>query len=93
MVDDEESVCEFLREVCEDAGYKVQVALDGKEALASFKKDPPDTVLLDIRMPELDGMQVMDLIHELNPHVPVILMTAFGTTEMAIEAMKKGAFD
>ncbi|MGQ9824855.1 MAG: sigma-54-dependent transcriptional regulator [Desulfotomaculales bacterium] len=93
VVDDEESVCEFLKEVCEDAGYQVKVAMDGKEALAQFKKSTPDTVLLDIRMPEMDGMQVMDTIHELNPSVPVILMTAFGNTEMAIEAMKKGAYD
>ncbi|HHW42628.1 MAG TPA: sigma-54-dependent Fis family transcriptional regulator [Desulfotomaculum sp.] len=93
VVDDEESVCEFLTEVLEDAGYQVQTALDGRRALEMIAQNPPDAVLLDIRMPELDGMQVMDIIQQKDGRLPVILMTAFGTTDMAIQAMKAGAFD
>ncbi|MDQ0287328.1 two-component system response regulator AtoC [Desulfofundulus luciae] len=93
VVDDEESVCEFLTEVLEDAGYRVQTAQDGPRALELISQNPPDAVLLDIRMPELDGMQVMDRIQQQDNRLPVILMTAFGTTEMAIQAMKAGAFD
>ncbi|MGB9826709.1 MAG: sigma-54-dependent transcriptional regulator, partial [Desulfofundulus sp.] len=93
VVDDEESVCEFLTEVLEDAGYRVQTARDGMQALELISRNPPDAVLLDIRMPELDGMQVMDRIQQQDNRLPVILMTAFGTTEMAIQAMKAGAFD
>ncbi|SHF72467.1 two-component system, NtrC family, response regulator AtoC [Desulfofundulus australicus DSM 11792] len=93
VVDDEESVCEFLAEVLEDAGYSVQTAQDGRRALELVSQSSPDVVLLDIRMPELDGMVVMDRIKQMDDRLPVILMTAFGTTEMAIQAMKAGAFD
>ena len=93
VIDDEESVCEFLSEVLEDAGYRVETATDGYRALELIAGRPPDAVLLDIRMPELDGLQVMERIQQLDAGLPVILMTAFGTTDMAIQAMKAGAFD
>ena len=93
VIDDEEGVTEFLREVLEDAGYRVETANDGYRALALVQEIPPDAILLDIRMPELDGLQVMERIQRIDGGLPVILMTAFGTTEMAIQAMKAGAFD
>ncbi|OAT80823.1 sigma-54-dependent transcriptional regulator [Desulfotomaculum copahuensis] len=93
VIDDEESVGEFLREVLEDAGYRVETATGGYQALELMQKKPPDAILLDIRMPELDGLQVMERIQQIDTGLPVILMTAFGTTEMAIQAMKAGAFD
>ncbi len=93
VIDDEESVTEFLREVLEDAGYRVETATDGYRALALVQEVPPDAILLDIRMPDLDGLQVMERIQQIDGGLPVILMTAFGTTEMAIQAMKAGAFD
>lgn len=93
VIDDEESVTEFLREVLEDAGYRVETATDGYRALELVQEIPPDAILLDIRMPDLDGLQVMERIQQIDGGLPVILMTAFGTTEMAIQAMKAGAFD
>ncbi|MEW6273613.1 MAG: sigma-54 dependent transcriptional regulator [Bacillota bacterium] len=93
VIDDEESVTEFLREVLEDAGYQVETATDGYRALELVQDYSFDAILLDIRMPELDGLQVMERIQQIDGALPVILMTAFGTTEMAIQAMKAGAFD
>lgn len=93
VIDDEEGVCELLRDVLESEGYEVFVtytAAEGMEALYNFK---PDTVLLDIKLPDDNGIKVMERIKEIGVSVPIILMTAFGTTEIAIQAMKEGAHD
>ncbi|AET70158.1 response regulator with CheY-like receiver, AAA-type ATPase, and DNA-binding domains [Desulfosporosinus orientis DSM 765] len=93
VIDDEEGVCELLRDVLESAGYEVYVtytAAEGMEALDNFN---PDTILLDIKLPDDDGIKVMERIKDIGVSVPVILMTAFGTTEIAIQAMKEGAHD
>lgn len=93
VIDDEEGVCELLRDVLESEGYEVLVAYtaaEGMEALNNFK---PDTVLLDIKLPDDNGIKVMERIKDIGVSVPVILMTAFGTTEIAIQAMKEGAHD
>ena len=93
VIDDEEGVCELLRDVLENAGYEVFVtytAAEGMEALNSFD---PDTILLDIKLPDDDGIRVMEKIKDRGFTVPIILMTAFGTTEIAIHAMKEGAHD
>ncbi|MCL6477545.1 MAG: sigma-54 dependent transcriptional regulator [Peptococcaceae bacterium] len=93
IVDDEEGVCELLRDVLEDAGFEVMLAYNAAEALETLESENPDTVLLDIRLPDADGLQVMDKIKKMGIQAPVILMTAFGTTELAIQAMKQGAHD
>jgi two-component system response regulator AtoC len=93
VVDDEESVCRMLRDVLTDAGYQVEVATDGRQALERITGVYYDAVLLDIRMPELDGVQVLEAVRQNGGQVPIILMTAYGTTETAIRAMKLGAFD
>ena len=93
IVDDEEGVCEMLRDVLEDAGFEITLAYNAKDALKLLETDLLDTVLLDIRLPDADGIQVMDELKKMGIHVPVILMTAFGTTEIAIQAMKQGAHD
>ncbi|MBC7105896.1 MAG: sigma-54-dependent Fis family transcriptional regulator [Firmicutes bacterium] len=93
VVDDEESVCRMLRDVLADAGYQVEVAEDGRQALELITGVYYDAVLLDIRMPELDGVQVLEAVRQNGGQVPIILMTAYGTTETAIRAMKLGAFD
>ncbi|MFZ5632678.1 MAG: sigma-54-dependent transcriptional regulator [Bacillota bacterium] len=93
IVDDEEGVCELLRDVLEDAGFEVMLAYNAADALEILENENPDTVLLDIRLPDADGLQVMEKIKKMGIQVPVILMTAFGTTEIAIQAMKQGAHD
>lgn len=93
IVDDEESVRDFLQEVMEDAGYTVITAPDGGTAFKIMETTIPATVLLDIRMPEIDGLKVLNRLRKKQLQTPVILMTAFGTTDLAIQAMKEGAFD
>ncbi|MFZ5597457.1 MAG: sigma-54-dependent transcriptional regulator [Bacillota bacterium] len=93
IVDDEEGVCELLKDVLEDAGYDTIISYTAGNALKILENETPDTVLLDIRLPDADGIEVMEKIKEMGIRVPVILMTAFGTMEIAIQAMKQGAHD
>ncbi len=93
VVDDEAAVRDALHDVLEESGYKVVAAASGKEALDKMGTLKPDAVLLDIRMPELDGIKVLEIMRERNPAVPVILMTAYGDTQTTITAMRFGAFE
>jgi CheY-like chemotaxis protein/anti-sigma regulatory factor (Ser/Thr protein kinase) len=72
-------------------GYSVKSATGGQEALAFLKQEPPDLVLTDMQMPEMDGLQLVEEIRGKYPAVPVILMTAHGSEEIAVEALQKGA--
>lgn len=78
VVDDEESIRFLYREELEDEGYRVITASDGEEALRTLKKESPDLVTLDIRMPGMDGIEVLHLIREMDKEVPVIMSTAYG---------------
>ncbi|WP_347489085.1 sigma-54 dependent transcriptional regulator [Desulfoscipio sp. XC116] len=93
IVDDEEGVCELLRDVLEDAGFEAWIASNAREAREILQAKTPDTILLDIRLPDADGIQLIEEFNSMGIQVPVILMTAFGTTETAIQAMKQGAHD
>jgi two-component system response regulator AtoC len=93
VVDDEAAVREALRDVLEESGYKVVLAASGKEALEKMGTVRPDAVLLDIRMPELDGIGVLGVMRERYQAVPIILMTAYGDTQTTITAMRLGAFE
>jgi nitrogen regulation protein NR(I) len=93
IVDDDPSMRYSLTRMLEGQGLKVTTAKNGSEALDLFFADPPALVVMDIKMPGQSGLDVLRLIKEKDPKALVILMTAFGTTETAIEAMKFGAFD
>ena len=93
VVDDEESVRQFLYDVLTDQGYRVETAANGVECSSKLKQCKPDVLVTDIRMPEKDGFSLMEEIKATGLTAPVILMTAFGTTDVAIRAMKLGAFD
>lgn len=93
IADDEEGIRELLKEICEDEGWNVIFASDGKEALDKAKKSLPDCIVMDVRMPVLDGIKTFRKMKETGIDVPVILMTAYGSSEIAIEAMKEGAYD
>lgn len=93
VVDDEQSVRETLRDILEDNCYRVELASNGQEGLDMIDRLNPDTVLLDIRMPEIDGIRALEIINKRGQHVPVILITAYGSTETTIEGMRLGAFD
>jgi DNA-binding NtrC family response regulator len=93
LVDDEKDFVEMLSMRLEDAGDKVTPAYDGNMCLEKLKATPIDVVILDIKMPGMDGIQTLREIKSRYPLVEVILLTGHGTTETAIEGMKLGAFD
>ncbi len=93
VVDDESSVREALIDILTDNGYRVESAGSGSEGLEKIEVLNPDAVLLDIRMPDIDGIKVLELVRRSGEGVPIILITAYGSTQTTIEAMKLGAFD
>jgi DNA-binding NtrC family response regulator len=93
IVDDEEQMRELLTKVLEKNGYQVTAAGDGTQALALLEKEPVDLVVTDVRMPGLGGMEALKAIKELNPDIVVIIMTAFGSIDQAVQAVKEGAYD
>jgi DNA-binding NtrC family response regulator len=93
VVEDKESMARMLRETLELAGYEVIVANDGAEGIKRIKDSKVDLVLTDMKLPKKDGLAVLKASKNENPLVPVIVMTAFGTVETAVNAMKMGAYD
>ncbi|MGB9903891.1 MAG: sigma-54-dependent transcriptional regulator, partial [Desulfotomaculales bacterium] len=93
VIDDEPGVLEALSDVLTDNGYRVEGAASGGEGLEKIEKINPDAVLLDIRMPDIDGLKVLELVKRQGERTPIILITAYGSTQTTIEAMKLGAFD
>ncbi|MGO9952500.1 MAG: sigma-54-dependent transcriptional regulator [Dissulfurispiraceae bacterium] len=93
IVDDEPDICKALRFLLEREEYSVTCAYSGEEGIAEFRKDSYDIVLTDLKMGRVDGMVVLAKIKEISPEMPVIIMTAFGSIESAVEAMKHGAAD
>lgn len=93
VADDEMSLRLVLQTSISKVGYAVDTAENGKEALRMAQETNYDVAILDIRMPEMDGLQAFYEIHKIKPDLPIILMTAFGSSEIAVNAMKRGAFD
>ncbi len=93
VVDDEESVRWALRKAMEQAGYGVDLAADGPAGLTAASDPAVDLVLLDVRLPGQDGLELLREIRKRRPDLPVIMMTAYGTLQVAVEAMKHGAYD
>ena len=93
VVDDEMIVCESCQRILDEEGYEVEVTLSGKEAFEKMKEDPFDIVITDLKMPGIDGMEVLKKFHKEYPNTIIIMITGFGTVETAVEAMKLGAFD
>lgn len=93
VADDERFMAEMLQEILEEEGMLVETALDGKRALEKFHSSSFDLVLLDLRMPELSGMDVLREIKKADLDVPVVVITAYGSVDNAVEALKMGAYD
>ncbi|MCC6690430.1 MAG: sigma-54-dependent Fis family transcriptional regulator [Bacteroidia bacterium] len=93
IIDDEKSIRKTLREILEYEKYSVDEAADGIEGLALLQKEKYDAVLCDIKMPKMDGIELLDKIIALNNETPVVMISGHGTIETAVEAVKKGAFD
>ncbi|ADK83435.1 response regulator receiver protein [Desulfarculus baarsii DSM 2075] len=93
IVDDEPDFVDMLAMRLGDEGNKVRTALDGKSGLALLDEWDADVVILDIKMPGMDGMQVLKEIKQKHPIVEVILLTGHGTIDTAVEGLKSGAYD
>ncbi len=93
IVDDDHDLRAVVGDVLRDEGFAVSEAKDGATALAVIKKNMPDAVLLDLKMPGLDGIEVLQEIRKIDSHIPVIIMTAHGDIPTAVEAIQKGAYD
>ena len=93
IVDDEEQFVEALSERLSMRGYDVTTSLTGEDAIEKIKNYNFDVVILDVRLPGIEGTEVLREIKSLKPLTEVIMMTGHGTVEMAIEGMKLGAFD
>jgi|YelNatPaOPRAMG01_1025707.scaffolds.fasta_scaffold02547_16 two-component system response regulator AtoC len=92
IVDDEQNIVDFLEEALKEE-YLIIKGKNGKEAIKKVQEFYPDVVLMDYKMPGMDGMEAFLKIKEIDKDIPVILMTAYGTSQVAIQAMKAGAYD
>ncbi len=93
VVDDEQMVCLALKNWLEEENYLAHAVEDGPQAIAAVREENWDIVLLDLRMPGMDGMEVLKQIKEIAPHTVVIMMTAYASIAGAVQAMKEGAYD
>jgi DNA-binding NtrC family response regulator len=93
IVEDKDSMAQMLKETLELEGYDVLIAKDGDEGTKKIKKTKVDILITDLKLPKKDGLQVLKASKQENPLIPVIVMTAFGSIETAVTAMKLGAFD
>jgi DNA-binding NtrC family response regulator len=93
LIDDEKSIRNVLKDILQHEGYRIEEAADGEQGLQKLATQPFDLVLCDIKMPKMDGLEVLQQIMQLQPDVPVIMISGHGTIETAVDAVKKGAFD
>ena len=93
IIDDEKTIRWSLSEALIESGYEVVDADSGTNGIKHFRDKSPDLVLLDMKLPDGSGIDVLRQIREDDPVVPVIMMTAYGEVETAVEAMKTGAYD
>jgi nitrogen regulation protein NR(I) len=93
IIDDDDQLRKSFERLLIEEGYSVESAPSGEQGLKMVRDKVPDLVILDMRLPGMNGIDTFKRIHEIEPKLPVIIMTAYGTTETAIEATKMGAFD
>jgi DNA-binding NtrC family response regulator len=93
IIDDEKAIRKTLTEILSFEGYKIDEAADGEEGLKKFRDKSYDLVLCDIKMPKLDGIEFLEKAGEVNPDIPIIMISGHGNIETAVEAVKKGAYD
>lgn len=93
VVDDEHAICQALSRFLTRQGHTPLIASNGREAVELVRREEPDAVFLDVRMPGMDGLETLRLLHGEHPRLPVLMMTAYGTMETALAAVRAGAFD
>jgi two-component system, NtrC family, response regulator AtoC len=93
IADDDEVSCQLFAETLESEGFQVEQITSGDGALSRLGEETPDLLIIDVRMPGTSGLEVTRIVHEKYPSLPIIVMTAFGSIETAVEAIHEGAFD
>jgi two-component system response regulator AtoC len=93
IIDDEKAIRWSLGEALKNAQYEVEEAENGKKGIKLFQDDPADLVILDLKLPDIDGLKVLKKLKGIERDVPVIMMTAYGEVETAVEAIKSGSYD
>ncbi len=93
IVDDEQAIRRALKDILLLEKYEVEEAVDGLDCLVKLKQKEFDVIILDIKMPKMDGMEALDKIEQLAPDTPVVMISGHATIDTAVEAVKKGAFD
>jgi len=93
IVDDEAPQREMIGGFLKKQGFGVALAGGGQEALEVIRRGPVDLVLTDLRMPQMSGVELLAEVKKRNPEIPVVVMTAYGSVESAVSAMKAGAYD
>ena len=93
IVEDDPDGAQSVSEVARDAGFEVGLATTGREGVDMFRELSPDVVLTDLVLPDIDGIEVLSTIRKMSPQTPVLMMTAYGSVESSVSAMKAGAYD
>lgn len=93
IIDDDNDLRSVLKEVLSDEGFSVSEASDGNSGIHAFSNDSPHAVLLDLNMPYMNGIDTLSKLNQINPKIPVIILTAYGDIPTAVEAMRLGAYD
>ena len=93
VVDDDKVLADNLVEYLSKLGYQATAAYGGREGLTSFERGDFQLVITDLKMPEMDGMELLDAVTRMDSRAIVMVITGYGTIESAVEAMKKGAYD
>ena len=93
VLDDERNIVTVLKAILEKREFHVDGFVEPREALDAIRKGQYDVVITDLYMPEIDGMAFLEEVKRLHPRLPVIMITAFGTVDSAVDAIKRGAFD
>jgi len=93
IVDDDKSIRKTLRDILEFEKYEVDESPDGLDCIVKIKQNNYDVIILDVKMPRMDGMEAIDKIQNINSDIPVVMISGHGSIDTAVEAVKKGAFD
>lgn len=93
VIDDEVGICEGVQRALEPEGFRVEIALDGMAGLELVRQGGYQLILLDVKMPQISGLDLIPLIHQADPEIICIIITGYATVEMAVSAIKQGAYD
>ncbi|MEM0969325.1 MAG: response regulator, partial [Verrucomicrobiota bacterium] len=93
IIDDDPGILQFMKKLCERMGHETQTYQSGREGMAAIGKNVPDVVVVDLRIGDMTGLEIIERCRVNHPDLALIMVTGYGTVETAVEAMKQGAFD